>query len=287
MQPDRRKPEVPPPPDEDDVYGLAEPPPPASRLPAEPLVPLRKPALADEARPPPAIPLVSGVFNFPWRLDTFGPWGLMSMGLSLAFLGVVFCIWLVDIGLTIAARCFAAPVFCVAYLTVTYASQSMLVILQETAAGNDKIDEWPSGDWREWFWSLRFVGGAAIVAALLAAAVNWVTLRVSWWPGIVVAFVAYPFVLLSSLETASPLVPLSRPVARSLKTVWWGWLALYATSGLMVGALALAVVSSFPWSPFATAALAGPPLAAILMIYARLLGRLAWLAQKQDEDDDS
>jgi hypothetical protein len=102
-------------------------------------------------------------------------------------------------------------------------------------------------------------------------------------PLAVVPFVLYPVMLLSALESGSPAVPYSPHIFRSLKTVWWAWLALYLQSGVLFAVWLWLTVEFFPDQPFGTLAIAAPALAAITLIYARLLGRLVWCAKRASE----
>ncbi len=221
-----------------------------------------------------------GCSRFPCYLQTLGVWGLIALGLTLSVLGIVFCIWLVDAGLTLAARCFAGPIAWIVLLSTSYTSGCFLAVVQGTSEGYDVIDDWPYGDWREWVWSLRYTAVALVFTLLVAAGVGWLTsLAGTWIPAFAAGFFVYPILLLSALETGSPLSLYSRPVLGSLKSLWWGWAIVYAESGLLLAAWTWYVLAEFPWAPFRTVAVAGPLLAAILLIYARLLGRLVWRAQ--------
>ena len=96
-----------------------------------------------------------------------------------------------------------------------------------------------------------------------------------------VPIVLFPWLLLSMLEANSPLVPISKAVCGSLLRKWRTWLAFYMETIpllLSIGASAIAamLLGSLP--------LAIPVLAmtmvAVLMIYFRLLGRLAWCCSR-------
>jgi hypothetical protein len=269
---------------EEDGYAVRDAAPPPRPDPSECLLPARTQVVAaDPLPPPPKIAFLSGVFTFPWYLQTLGVWGLISIGLTVSVLGIVLCTWLVDAGLTLAARCFAMPIAWIVLLSAGYTSGSLLAVVQGTSEGYDAIDDWPYGDWREWVWSLRYTA-LVLVPTLLVAAGVWclTSFAGSWIPAFAAGFFVYPILLLSALETGSPLALYSRPVLGSLRTLWWGWAIVYAESGLLLAAWAWYVIAEFPWAPFRTVAVAGPLLAAILLIYARLLGRLVWRAQPTD-----
>jgi hypothetical protein len=95
-------------------------------------------------------------------------------------------------------------------------------------------------------------------------------------------FLLYPICLLSSMEANSPWLPLTKPILHSVVTLWWGWLVFYALAAAVLGGwLALIVVGSW-LQPFLAGLLGGPVLAAAILIYARLLGRLAWRASREE-----
>lgn len=269
---------------------------------------VREPVVThDPVSAPPTWAFWSGVFSFPFYLQSLGAWMLISMGWTVGALGIVLCIWCLDVGQTIAFRCFVLPVLMIIAFTCSYASAACLAITQTTAEGYDEVDDWPKGDWREWAWTMAYPGGMFVLAALMGVGVHWllpVTLRgghhLGLLPelpvpvpilGLLVVFMAYPVLLLSALEAGSPTTPVSFPVLHSLAWVWWAWALLYLESGLMFAAWGTLVVLGYGRHPWLTAALGAPLLAAMAMIYARQLGRLAWcidryLASRPAADED-
>jgi len=238
---------------------------------------VREPVIAQDPLPePPALPFWTGVFSFPFYLQSLGVWMLVAMGLTVGALGIVLCIWCLDNGLSLAFRCFVMPVFLIIAFTCSYASAACMAITQATSEGYDQVHDWPTGDWREWAWTMTYPGGMFVLSALL----GWVThLAIPMWPpipAIVVVFLAFPILLLSALEAGSSMTPVSTPVLQSLVMVWWGWGIFYVETGLMLIGWSLLVWSSFADFPWLTAAIAAPILAAGFMVYARLMGRLAW-----------
>src|SRR5262249_1819733 len=88
----------------------------------------------------------------------------------------------------------------------------------------------------------------------------------------------FPVLLLSAMEADSHFVPYSPPVLRTLATYWHGWLMFYLLScGTFAGGI-VAFNASFQAALYSTIFLSGPVLAAMMLVYARLLGRLAWHA---------
>ena len=153
-----------------------------------------------------------------------------------------------------------------------------LIILEETAAGTDAIEEWPD------FGSLLCLENALAASSLAyCAAIGYVigqfsrTIGTPDWLGIPLGvFFLFPIVLLSMLERSSLINLFSLEIAGSLLLKWWAWLLFYLQSILLLAALLLVVVPCL-WVLGAWAALiAGPWFAAIAMMYFRLMGRLAW-----------
>ncbi|NUQ62219.1 MAG: hypothetical protein HUU20_07010 [Pirellulales bacterium] len=245
----------------------------------------RLPDPADEMPPPPAT-FLSGVLRFPWYLQSLTPWIFCSFGLALSFLGVVLAFWLADHGLTMAAYAMRFSICWVIVFSLSYLSGCFLAIIEGTAGGYDEITDWPKGDWRDYFFSLGYPVGMLVLAALVGTAAYWLTFRQSYAVPVVVGFLVYPFFLLSAMESGSVLGFISRPILRTCIDLWWGWIIVYTiTAAMFAGWLAWALYF-FPYEGFFTAGVSGPILAAILFIYARLLGRLAWWAQKVAEEEN-
>jgi hypothetical protein len=131
------------------------------------------------------------------------------------------------------------------------------------------------------------------MSAVPGAAVAWLLqklgiapVEVMWVTGPVSMFMAFPIVLLSTLESNSMFGVLSWPVLRTLATTTGAWLKFYLTAiAMIVAAVAVSWVAS------ALSALLGVIVAAIVqpigwIIYFRLLGRLAWVCADRAAFDD-
>jgi hypothetical protein len=97
--------------------------------------------------------------------------------------------------------------------------------------------------------------------------------------------------MLSSLEAGSAFMPISRRIRRSLSLLPRGWLMFYLLSaGMAVVGLAAA---TFAFSArLAVSLICMVVLAVILVLYFRLLGRLAWccreaIAEVETEEETS
>ncbi len=152
-------------------------------------------------------------------------------------------------------------------------------ILQSIANGEEKVSEWPVFDPMGWLENLIEVFSAAGFAiipvygiaqfvfgqSLLTAALTMLSL-----------YIFFPFVLLSMLDSNSPLTPFSAEVARSVTRAQEAWGGLYFTAAIMFFALFLtyAVSSTMP-SP--VAAVGGIFLTVgMAFVYFAMIGRLAY-----------
>ena len=115
-----------------------------------------------------------------------------------------------------------------------------------------------------------------IVPGLVAAPLwDWLG-----WPKLlmmaVTAIVLFPVLLLSMLETNSPMAPVSPPVWESVLRAWRAWGLFYlitVPAGVIVCVLAAITLHN---SVVLGAIVASILLTAAWMTYFRLLGRLAW-----------
>ena len=238
---------------------------------------------------PPRWTFFSGVFEFPWYRDTLPRWLYLTIGLlawgefvigALSLLGVgssegIGSIAVVAIGFMVL------PIMWITIWTFSYTTSCLLAVVQQTAAGNDVI-AWPDETWRERFWKLLYVVYLLVFAAPAGAGVEALTrltrLQSDFFgiPGCVTVFVLFPFILLSSLESDTQWAPATLRILLSLVTHAWCWIVFYAGTALLAAPLLALVVYGYFRHPFWTAALAAPSLAALVLIYARLLGRLGW-----------
>ena len=179
---------------------------------------------------------------------------------------------------------FGMAVLWLSIWSFSFAAHCMLAIVEETSAGADQILSWPESDWREWMWHFLHVGYVLAVSISLGFVLGqlaglWLPQGGWVWP--LAVFLLFPILLLSSVDANSPFVPLSRRVRRSLIRVGWAWLIVYVLSGLLWAALLGALWGLAELHEFLAPVLGAPLLAAALLIYARLLGRLAWRVANQ------
>ncbi len=171
---------------------------------------------------------------------------------------------------------------------LAYAARCMLVVVEETASGQDDI-VWPDEPKQDWLvHAVQFIEllGIWIAPAALAARL----LRHVWLPdhdALRVLLLAgpglwlfFPIGLLSSLSAESRWVPFRWSIFMCFFRIAPAALVFYIVTGLL---LSIAVV---PWyyalfgDRGALLPVAAAVSAAVLFVYARLLGRLAWIIQR-------
>jgi DNA-directed RNA polymerase subunit RPC12/RpoP len=168
----------------------------------------------------------------------------------------------------------------------------LLAILHDTAAGCDRIENWPDDVYHDWLLhGVNFVVPAAL-AVLAGEGLDRLLTPAGAppWLGVGLAmFFLFPVLLLSVLETGSPFVPWSTPVWRSLVADWPAWILFYGAASIVV-----AVSGTVAWYGLARAGVwavlpASGAVAAGVLLYVRLLGRLARHCARRtgDRDDDT
>src|SRR6185295_1960305 len=168
-------------------------------------------------------------------------------------------------------------VFTFAYVAA-YCQATML----DTAEGHDVIHSWPDLGWREAFWSLplpMYMTFLGIAAGYVIGASIGTILAIP--AGV---FFLFPILLLSALEADRVMIPYSPAVLASLRDQAWLWLGFFAETAV----LAVVWLGPILWGmerwPGWTLAISAPWSAAMLLIYARLFGRLAWRIGEEVED---
>ena len=235
--------------------------------------------------PPPPIPawtFFTRVFSVPWHAEILSRWIYMSLGCTVfGFLAAVIH-WLLVEGLVIVLPFFALPIIWMTILTGSFTASCFLTVVEDTASGNDRIHNWNEGGWKVWMvdaLGLMFLATIAWSAAYGIAKLTTAFVSENWfWPVYGLVFLLmFPVVLLSSLQAGSRFVPLTLPVVRTLYRKTWAWLVYFllavAVSAVYLFPVVAGLQSGWWFLPLLAT---GPILAAVLLIEARLLGRLAW-----------
>ncbi len=163
---------------------------------------------------------------------------------------------------------------------LAYAAHSFLVVVQDTSAGNDRV-VWPDEAMVDWLWKFVYllwlvavcVVPSGLVAKLLPASVftEWrvpVASLAAFW-------LLFPVALLSSLGGESKVYVLRPKLLGLLLRVPGATLGCYLSTGLLLGASAALTALTYGghWTFTPLAAVAA---GTTVLIYARLMGRLAW-----------
>ena len=236
---------------------------------------------------PPRRPFVSGVFHFPLYRNAWFRWiamsvaGAMVLGLALGAL---------EIGSNrdrvswITAMVLFGVTGTIGMLWAVTTITALLAILIDTAYGYDEIENWPSGTFGDWLVESAPVVFGLLLSMLPARGVAYALGPANLLSGLCLLtsfLVLFPILLLSMLETNSPLNPLSPPIWRSLLTARRAWVTFYLeTAVLVIGGwyvVQALLLVLFPGGLI----VASFVLVAGLMIYFRLLGRLAWFCRQR------
>jgi hypothetical protein len=237
--------------------------------------------------------LFPGVFNFPWYPSVWPYWLLLG-ALAIPLAGM-----LLTLGLLLPVAVILAVLWCLGASTV------VMTILRDTAAGNDEIYNWPSTVWWDWI-ADAFCLLESVVLCILGMSCVLVGLRLAHLlpaetPGGVFLMlgclaVLFPVILLSVLESG---LPMSLPVWRTLIARPGAWALFHLESLVPLVAAGVAVSElGIAWLPGAGVGLLGNGgfwwaisiaplvLVAALLIYFRLLGRLAWYCGQEPPDGE-
>lgn len=272
---------------DDDVYALREPEAPVERPPASPpprLLTVRE-EKAVEIATPPDFPMIKGVFTFPFYFQSLVVWALMALGFTVCALGFMTA-YVIAMSVLQAGVSFGFGVFLIFMLVVSFTSASFISVIEETAQGTDVVKEWPTGLWRDWFWTLPTTIGLLVPPVVVIDLLRRGLGGQSWLMSLPLIFVVYPFLLASALYNGSPMEAFSKNVFCSLKSVWWAWATVFVVSIAMTVAWAAAFVAGFDYHPWLTVAALVPLLPGMLLLYARMIGRLLLCAQTKDEWED-
>jgi len=247
---------------------------------------------------PPRWAFFSGVFSFPFYAGSWSRWVGLSMAASVALglLGIAVLLmagpgmgYFSAVPWVIGMLFFAFAGF-VGLAWAAVASVFLLAILQDTAAGNDEVEDWPSAMFTDWILECVYVLNAFTLSVLPGVAITQALgfhNPASWMAVPAAGFVLFPLVLLSMLEADSAVKPFSLPVWRSLFGMGWAWGLFYAEAVVLVVAFFLlsGLALLLPW-PLAIP-LVATVLVAALMIYFRLIGRLAWCCADRAAEEEA
>lgn len=234
----------------------------------------------DELLPdPPRFTFFSGVFTFPWKGANVTRWTAMSFGLGISLVMTITALeWLGFLGGQANMMLGVLLTMFTAILTLavlSFAAVSCQAAIQDTADGHDEPLEASLPDWDQWVFTLL----AWMMLWAASAAIGYpLSLVIGPMAFLITSTLLFPVLLLSAMECESFIVPFSPPVLRTLGYYFHGWLTFQVMTVVLFAGWITAFDYGFPQAPHLTALFSGPVLATIMLIYARLLGRLAWKA---------
>jgi len=165
-------------------------------------------------------------------------------------------------------------------------------IVEATANGEKEVKTWPDWNVFGWFMPATYMVVAALISSAPGVAVAVGTYAANLADPLMAAFgigapiviswlVLFPVVLFSMLIEESLFAIISSQTMSSLKNAADAWVIFYAYSilvallGMAAGAM---LVQGFPVSALGAAASV-----AVLMLYARLVGRLMWVSGEREK----
>jgi len=236
---------------------------------------------------PPRWTFFSGIFGFPAYRNSWPRWVGLSLGLMAPLLLGQLAVKLAMVPAGpwagaipwIASMVLCGLAFLLGLMWSVVAFVSCLSILRDTAYGCHDIENWPEAVFQDWVGEFFFLIGSLGVSVLPGLVIGRVleSAGIAGWPSVWISIVlVFPVSLLAMLETNSPLSPFSLPVWRSLLYAWWAWGLFYVETTVLIAALGGLGLLAAIYVPVMGMVLAAPLLVATLMIYFRLLGRLAW-----------
>jgi DNA-directed RNA polymerase subunit RPC12/RpoP len=227
----------------------------------------------------PRYPLITGVLPF-----------VFSRGVPLVWLaisvGYMYATYVLLQGIAISAEGYGAvsgmPLFAIGCALLMFCTaftySCVLQIVMESSEGNRAVHHWPG--FTDWLGSLLWAGVALPFSAVPGWAVSQIP-ALADQPYIaaisadISALILLPIIMLSQLDINSPAGILSGRILKSLTHCPFSWMLFYLESTVLwaiCGAAAYSVATYYPsfslWLMFLYAA--------AVILYARLLGRLAW-----------
>jgi hypothetical protein len=229
----------------------------------------------------PKYPLLTGVLPFMFSAHVPEWW----LALTLAFMGGGYLvseglIWGAMGGLAaISALMFFVVGSLITALTAAVASCVVKAIVTESSEGSDRVENWGTRYIADWFPELLFMATALFTStgpgaiAMYAAGMDQ---SLQFFAGLAGAFLFFPIVYFSQLDFNSPWGVLSGRLLGSMVRCAGSWILFYLESAA-VFAVCIAV-GVYAWQRGVYPVLPIPVYVAGLLLYARLLGRLAWRA---------
>ncbi len=156
-------------------------------------------------------------------------------------------------------------------VTLMFSSACFIAAVDDTADGHDEVQEATMPPLDQWLFSffsvihLWLMSGALGYPLVFVPQIGPLGIPIS-------SLLLFPILFLSAMECDSFFLPWSTSVWKSLVRHAGTWLAFYAISTLLLGGWFVVSLFLLGQSPYGGVVLVGPALAAVILIYARLLG---------------
>jgi len=232
----------------------------------------------------PKAPLLQGVWPMLWRSPLGAWWGGLSLVMAMELWLILNAVsggwgsggWGKEQAIVLVS--YAASLV-LGLLWLIAASAIWLAVLTESSEGNDRLHHPPGAVFLDWTGDFLYV----VTAGMAGLAPWWVVSRflgnlpLEQRGGLLAGgwLLCFPVLLLSSLESGSPVGLFSVRLFSSLVRRPGQWLLFYLETALLAGGCVLAAVAMNSLSPWLSL-LAIPLGVAASLLYFRLLGRLAW-----------
>jgi predicted Zn finger-like uncharacterized protein len=238
----------------------------------------------------PARPLWQGVYTFPWRVENLKVLIALGLGMGLFALLAAMFYQLLFVNKVLDSEGFnpsaaflvliIPPMAILGLVSLLYGSAQFLAILEDTAGGNDHYQR-PElvTDWFGSFIHLAFISFCAVLPSVAVAAIAATLLQNRWGLalGLIPLLVLFPIFLLSSMAGMSSMAIVHGEVLKGfLRKPLLLPIFFMASCFLMAVFLAMGYLT-FITSNFFLALATGFLWAAVLLTYARLTGRVAWV----------
>lgn len=161
-------------------------------------------------------------------------------------------------------------------------------VLDQTAAGQRTIDQWPEFEFFGWLSRSFFYLTSFWLSSLPGLAISLAFLNFSFWYWLAVPLLAisflifFPVLLFSVLCNQQAWNPVSKPVWDSFKTCRASWQQFYVYSGIIIVAAAPLLLLQI-WPNFFTSVILATAFSFLLFAYFRLLGYLGRALSKHLE----
>ncbi len=239
-------------------------------------------------------PLVYGIIDFLFRGGTILRWvmfaAMLTIVAELAKIGVQYA-QAEDNTQAVALFVLWAGVPVLAVWLFSF-SAAFHAIVEATGNGDDEVATWPDWNVFGWFGPAMFVLLAAILSALpggLIAAATFAASRASPMlaifgivsPVVFSMLVLFPFIYCSMLIEDNIFAFVSAYMLRSLTIAGdaWVYFCMYSLGLALLGTCAIGTLIA---PNFVFTAVGAAAAMALLIVYARLLGRLMWVAAQRD-----